>query len=138
MSDSAGAGLPRLPEGDALYGSPTAAELVASVRHFVEEEASPLLEGVARFHARVAANALAIVERELTQGEEARAEHGALLAGEGYASERQLADAVRAGAFDGREGELAALLRATVALRLAVANPAYAGGGARARRSGSG
>jgi hypothetical protein len=49
------------------------------------------------------------------------------LAGAGYDSEAELAAAIRAGAFDGREDHLIELLRATVSLRLAVANPGYLG-----------
>jgi hypothetical protein len=44
---------------------PTAAELLAAVEHFLEETAVPGLEGPARFHARVAANVVRIVAREL-------------------------------------------------------------------------
>lgn len=44
---------------------PTAAELLAAVERFLEETAVPGLEGPARFHARVAANVVRIVAREL-------------------------------------------------------------------------
>jgi hypothetical protein len=44
---------------------PTAAELLAAVERFLEESAVPALDGPARFHARVAANVLRIVAREI-------------------------------------------------------------------------
>ena len=44
---------------------PTAAELLAAVERFLEETAVPALEGPAKYHARVAANVVRIVAREL-------------------------------------------------------------------------
>ena len=49
---------------------PSAAELLAAVERFLEESAVPGLEGPARFHARVAANVVRIVARELATEEE--------------------------------------------------------------------
>jgi len=45
---------------------PSAAELLAAVERFLEETAVPGLDGPARFHARVAANVVRIVARELS------------------------------------------------------------------------
>ncbi len=53
-----------------MQDRPTALELLAAVRGFLEREIVPSLEGRRRFHTLVAANVLAIVERELA-GEEA-------------------------------------------------------------------
>jgi Domain of unknown function (DUF6285) len=47
---------------------PSAAELVAAVAEFLEGEVGPAVTGRLAFHARVAVNALRIVERELTSG----------------------------------------------------------------------
>ena len=44
---------------------PTAAELLEAVERFLEESAVPALEGPAKYHARVAANVVRIVAREL-------------------------------------------------------------------------
>ena len=44
---------------------PTVLELLAAVRDFVARQVVPALDGRRQFHARVAANVLAIVEREL-------------------------------------------------------------------------
>ena len=52
-----------------MQDRPTAPELLESVRHFLEETVVAALDGPARFHARVAANVLAIVGRELRDEE---------------------------------------------------------------------
>jgi len=52
---------------------PTATELLAAVEHFLEQTAVPALEGPARYHARVAANVVRIVARELATEDQHRA-----------------------------------------------------------------
>ena len=61
-------------------GIPTSAELVEAVRLFLEEEVLPAAEGKLRFHARVAINVLAGVERDLVQGPAYHEAHTARLA----------------------------------------------------------
>jgi hypothetical protein len=48
-----------------LYGRPTAAELVAAVADFLDTDVRDATDGQVSFHARVAANVLRTVEREL-------------------------------------------------------------------------
>ena len=50
-----------------LFGRPTARELLEAVRGFLTEDVMPGTTGRLSYHARVAANMLAIVERELAQ-----------------------------------------------------------------------
>ncbi len=57
------------------FGRPTAAELVEAVREYLEAHVMERSEGGARFEARVARNALAIVERELRLGPALAAAH---------------------------------------------------------------
>ena len=104
------------------YGRPTAAELVAAVAEFLESDVRQATGGAVNFHARVAANALRIVERELlgTAGPDAAA-----CSGLGFADEKALAAAIRAGELDNRPEEVRACLRALVRHRLAVAHPGY-------------
>jgi len=49
----------------AMQDRPTIAELLDAVRGFLEHDAIDALDGTAKFHARVAANVLAIALREL-------------------------------------------------------------------------
>jgi hypothetical protein len=113
---------PQTPPHDA----PSATELVEAVREFLERDVMESTEGRVRFHARVAARALAIVERELASADTMAAAHAERLAALGFVSEAELAAAIRAGACDDRWDEVAAAVRATVADKLAVANPDYA------------
>ena len=52
----------------APYGRPTASELLDAVRGYLTEQVMPATAGQLAFHARVAANVLAIVARELELG----------------------------------------------------------------------
>jgi aminoglycoside phosphotransferase (APT) family kinase protein len=52
----------------APYGRPTASELLDAVRGFLTDEVMPATSGQLSFHARVAANVLGIVARELELG----------------------------------------------------------------------
>ena len=130
-----------------MQDRPTALELLAAVRGFLEELGAGL-EGRRRFHALVAANVLQIVERELRGEEEQLARQwdrlAALLGVDASSKplalsalrtavrelETRLAERIRAG--DADAGELAdrvrAHVRTTVVEKLAVANPRFAGG----------
>ncbi len=101
-----------------LYGRPTAAELVAAVADFLDNDVRSSTEGQVSFHARVAANVLRTVERELLDDRPAPD----LL---GFADEEQLAAAIRAGELDDRADEVVPCLRAVVGHRLAIAHPGY-------------
>lgn len=54
-----------------MHDRPTVAELLAAVRGFLETDVVGALDGPRRFHALVAANVLAIAERELADEEAA-------------------------------------------------------------------
>jgi hypothetical protein len=109
-----------------LHGRPTAAELVAAVAEFLETDLREALGpdgrladvGSVGFHARVAANVLRTVERELRDE---------TLAPEllGFPEERALSAAIRRGELDGRGPELLPVLQSLVRHRLAVAHPGY-------------
>jgi hypothetical protein len=106
-----------------MYGRPTAAELVAVVADFLDKDVRANTDGQVNFHARVAANVLRIVERELTDTSDAEVIAG--LAELGFADETQLATAIRAGALDDRTADVLPALRTLVRHRLAVAHPGY-------------
>jgi hypothetical protein len=104
---------------------PDAAALIEAVREFVERDVMTSTEGRVQFHARVATNVLAMVERELRLGQQQSESHEAGLAALGYSSERELADAIRDGRATGHEAEVRAFVTATVRAKLEVANPRY-------------
>ena len=110
-----------------LYGRPTAAELVAAVADFLDNDVRSATGPDAaqvNFHARVAANVLRIVERELLDA--SAGDVTAALADLGFSDEAELAAAIRAGTVDDRPGDLLATLRTLVRRRLDVAHPGYA------------
>jgi hypothetical protein len=106
-----------------LHGRPTAAELVAAVAEFLETDVRAATEGQVNFHARVAANVLRTVERELLA--DSPADAAAALARLGHADEAHLAAAIRAGELEDRPAEVLAALRVLVRHRLSVAHPGY-------------
>jgi hypothetical protein len=126
-----------------VQDKPTAVELLRVIREFVETQAMPRLEGRTAFHARVAVNALAIVERELELGPAAAdAERGrlrALLGRDGTLDElnRELCRRVRAGEVAADSPGLRAHLWETTLAKVAIDQPSYAAyRKARARRDG--
>lgn len=110
---------------------PTAAELLEAVRHFLEHDVQPALEGRLAFHTRVAVNALGILERELRLGPElTAAEHARAVAllghdGEARELETELARRIRDGSLDDRRDAVVAHVRETVRAKLEVARPDY-------------
>src|ERR1051326_2763183 len=89
-----------------MMDQPSLAELIKAVRDFLENKALPELKGHTAFHARVAANALAIAARQLEQGDSADAAElkrlQALLGRDGNLQElnRALCRAIQEGTLD--------------------------------------
>ena len=128
-----------------MQDRPSVRELLDAVRAFLEEDVVPALEGPRQFHARVAANVLAIVGRELA-GEEASLlaewQRLALVLGEDASAPPARLEALRAAVRDAtaalaeriRRGDADAEpfraavrthVRATVEDKLRVANPRF-------------
>jgi hypothetical protein len=109
---------------------PTAVDLLAGVIAYLEQELLPTLEGRHRFHVRVAANALAIVKRQLELGsgfDAAEAERlRALLSADGDldALNRDLAQKIRDSEIAVDERMVEHLLR-SVEDALAINNPRW-------------
>ena len=117
-----------------MQDDPDLLELISSVRRFLEEEVVPGVgDARLRFRARVAANLLAIVSREIGEAE-------GLLAGERERLQRllgtgetavgalnaELERRIRAGEIDsGPGGPVWDHLRLTAIEKLRIANPAY-------------
>ncbi len=106
---------------------PTAQQLVESVREWLERDVMPGTQGRLQFHARVAVNVLAMVERELAVGVAQAAAHQARLEQLGCADDAELAALIRAGSLDDRLPEVRELVWASVRDKLSVANPKYLG-----------
>ncbi|MBS0221001.1 MAG: hypothetical protein JSR91_09690 [Proteobacteria bacterium] len=113
---------------------PTASELLTAIADFLREEATPALDRAEPrlgFQMRVAANALAILEREVRLGPAADArEHDRLVGllgrdGTLETLNRELARQLRTGERDERDSGLMAHLEATVADKIAIANPKW-------------
>ena len=109
----------------APHDAPTAAQLVEAVREFLEGDVMAATEGRVRFHARVAGRDRRRPPTRAGRWPAPARAHAARLAALGAADDAELAAAIRSGALDDRWDEVAAAVRATVADKLAVANPGY-------------
>ncbi len=116
-----------------MMDQPSSLELVTAVREFIEKHAMPELQGRTAFHARVAANALAIVARELEQGPKADAEEHArlkdLLARDGTLDElnRELCRRIRTNGLQVDDPALGVHLTQTTLAKVAIDQPTYSG-----------
>ena len=127
-----------------MFDHPTAAELIAAARMQLEQQVIPsIAEPRLRFQTLVAANVLAIVERELADGEAHLAatwQRAAVLLGDPAdppsgaalrvavaAQAQRLCEDIRAGVYDQgpRQQELLTHLRQTAEEELSVANPRF-------------
>ena len=109
-----------------VHDRPTTLELLAAVRAYLLEEVAPATtDRRARFRALIAANVLAIVDRELTNDDEYEARDDAGLRALGYRDgstgerRRALCARIRAGAYDdpARDAALIAYAHAHIEMR---------------------
>ena len=116
-----------------MMDQPSMLELVDAVRAFIEQRAMPELKGHTAFHARVAANALGIVSRELSRAPKSNAEEKArlsqLLGQDGTLEElnRMLCRLIREGAIGLETSGLKEHLDATTREKVAIDQPNYSG-----------
>lgn len=116
-----------------MQDQPTALELVDIVAEFIRVHAMPQLTGHAAFHARVAANALDIVKRELAIAPKATEEElmrlRALLGRDGTLDEmnRDLCSQIESGSLTLDTPGLADHLWAITMTKLAIDQPKYSG-----------
>ena len=92
---------------------------------FLRDDLIPGTTGQLSFHARVAANVVAIVARELAAEPGQTAKRADALAPLGVASESAFAAAISSGGVDNRWAEVHDVLASGVAAKVAVANPRY-------------
>ena len=116
-----------------MMDQPSALELVTAVKEFIEQHAMPQLSGHTAFHARVAANALGIVARELEFGPRANADEKtrleAMLGMTGSLDElnRELCQRIRSGVFGPDTPGFADHMRATTIDKVGIDQPTYSG-----------
>ena len=109
------------------HDRPSGAELLRAVGGFLateigsREPADPVL----KFHARVAANALRIAEREALLAPAHERAHRARLATLDCADDKELCAKIRDGSLDHRSGDVAEAVRAATVDKLTVANPGH-------------
>lgn len=108
-----------------LHTFPDATQIVDAVREFLREEVMPATEGAVSFHARVAANLLDTLARELALGEAGEQRYTAALAGLGCRDEDDLALRIRSRDLGPDDPGLVKALWTITDDRLAVANPGY-------------
>ena len=109
------------------HDPPSGPNLVRAVQDFLTTEAG-LGDGAdprLRFHARVAANALRIAEREAMLATAHAQRHQARLAAIGCDDDAGLCVAIRDGSLDHRFDEVAEAVRAATIDKLTVANPGH-------------
>ena len=117
------------PAGDAVdhrvvHDRPTARELLQAVGEYLVNVREGV-EGRLGFHARVAGNVVAMVERELALGEGHATRHAARLADLGVADDEELASRIRSGVMDDDWHTVAAVVRESVRDKLTVSHPGY-------------
>ncbi len=109
---------------------PSAVELLASVREFLDALAARL-EAESRFQVQVSSHLIGIVERELGLGErfdeEERARYAAFLGEDGSLREltRALCRQIREGRHDARWDELMKLVLAETVAKVAIVRPTH-------------
>jgi hypothetical protein len=117
--------LENLPDHAATpHDRPSGPELLRAVREFLTTEAGgadPRL----RFHARVAANALRIAEREAMLATGHAHRHRVRLAALGCEDDAELCAKIRDGSLDHRMAEVIEAIRAATVDKLTVANPGH-------------
>lgn len=116
-----------------MQDQPTAGELVEAVADFIRNHAMPQLQGHAAFHARVAANALDIVKRELEVAPDANTDEQdrlkTLLGKDATLEElnRELCRRIENGEIGIETPGLADHLWKTTLIKLAIDQPNYSG-----------
>lgn len=106
------------------HDKPGGPGLLRAVREFLGTEAVATDPRLA-FHARVAANALRIAEREALLAAGHARDHRARLAALGCADDAELCAAIRDGSLDHRFDDVVAAVRAMTIDKLTVANPRH-------------
>jgi aminoglycoside phosphotransferase (APT) family kinase protein len=106
------------------HDRPSGPALLNAVRGFLATEVGAA-DPVLKFHARVAANALRIAEREALLAPAHEQAHRERLAALGCHDDADLCAKISDGSLDHRPGDVTEVIRAAVVGKLTVANPAH-------------
>lgn len=109
----------------APHDRPTAAELIESVREWLERDVAPSVDGRLSFHTRVAMNSLDIVLRELAAGNDMTQRHEDVLASLGVSTDAELSAKIRSGELDDSLARVLDSLAPVIEDKVRVANPKY-------------
>ena len=109
----------------APHARPTAAELIESVREWLERDVAPSVDGRLSFHTRVAMNSLDIVLRELAAGNDMTQRHEDVLASLGVSTDAELSAKIRSGELDDSLARVLDSLAPVIEDKVRVANPKY-------------
>jgi hypothetical protein len=104
---------------------PTSVDLLYAVRQFIQSEVMPAVDGRLRFNARVAANVLAMLERELAQGPGIVDSHRHNLDALGFRDDAELVQAIQEGQTGELTGQIIAMLRAYTTQWVSIVNPRH-------------
>lgn len=107
------------------HDRPTAAELIESVREWLERDVASAGDGRLAFHTRVAMNSLDIVLRELAADDSMALTHDAVLESLGVASDEDLSQKIRSGDYDTNLKFVLDALAPVIEDKVRVSNPKY-------------
>ena len=117
-----------------MHQEPSVDELLSALRHFIKESAMPQLTGHAAFHARVALNAVDLIQRDIadrTDAEIAQIEALQKLLGSETSDlaslEAQLCEQIQSGDVNHSDKQLLDILRSATQQQLAIDQPRYSG-----------
>lgn len=107
------------------HDRPTTAELLESVREWLERDVMPAVPPSVQFHTRVAMNVIAMVEREIEIGPEQFDRYQHIMDSLGVDTDAELAASIRSGSHDDNLMQLLEALRPVIEDKVRVANPRY-------------
>jgi len=108
-----------------VHDAPSASQLLEAVREFLLDQLAPTLDGRLRFHSKVAANVLSMVEREIGLGRPMEQRHRERLDQIGVADESELAAMIRSGSAGVDDDRVLGAVWGSVIDKLLVANPGH-------------
>lgn len=107
------------------HDRPSTAELLESVREWLERDVLPAVSPSLQFHTRVAMNVISIVEREIELGTDQFDRYQHIMDVLGVDTDAELSASIRSGNHDDNLMQLLEALRPVIEDKVRVANPRY-------------